>query len=437
MTRYTGSETIPAGRETAFCPDLKNLHEKTIIDKLNLKDEYLVYYSVEDEFDLFPAGAEYFARGGDSHPCIRLDGSLPPGEYNVRYKATIYYEYGKYVNSSSHSQIAELLEYFRINIMPPVALDHDLIAFTTSFYAVDGRTLAGGLDITDSGNTGITELVRRAKGSVTDFSWSPDGRMIAYAADDGIFTVNIDDGAIRELLHTGGMTFSPTWSADGKFIAFLDQEPFTGVVKHYGALMVVNTDDLSSTMLTAAGEKAVSPKWSPDGKWIAYTIIQDESMSDSYFTYGGIFLISPDGSTNISLKNAEQFSSSPIWSPDGSKITFIKEQDVCVVNSDGSHFKNLTNSPDIRDYLPTWDPTSTSIAYVSTSKTREDSINVITIGGKKKMELGAYPRDKNVISLAWGPDGKLVYELVLDLFVMNSDGSGVTLLGEGSAPAWQ
>ena len=68
--------------------------------------------------------------------------------------------------------------------------------------------------------------------------------------------------------------------------------------------------------------------------------------------------MNPDGSGVTPLTNTRK-DRSPVWSPDGSKIAFGSNRDgndeIYVMNADGSGQVNLTNSPAF-DYAPVWRP---------------------------------------------------------------------------------
>jgi Tol biopolymer transport system component len=55
-------------------------------------------------------------------------------------------------------------------------------------------------------------------------TWSPDGKLIAFTSDrDGrqqIYVMNADGSAVRRISQSAVADFSPTWSPDGKWIAF-------------------------------------------------------------------------------------------------------------------------------------------------------------------------------------------------------------------------
>lgn len=57
-------------------------------------------------------------------------------------------------------------------------------------------------------------------------SWSPDGKWVAIAANDGkgtrLFTVPVDGGPPVQLRDT--LSFNPVWSPDGRFIMYSEQQ---------------------------------------------------------------------------------------------------------------------------------------------------------------------------------------------------------------------
>jgi Tol biopolymer transport system component len=59
------------------------------------------------------------------------------------------------------------------------------------------------------------------------------------------------------------------------------------------------------------------------------------------------------------------FNFSPGWSPDGGQIVFAHERDgtfppsdIHVMNRDGSGRTNITQTPEVSEFLPDWGPAS-------------------------------------------------------------------------------
>ena len=57
-------------------------------------------------------------------------------------------------------------------------------------------------------------------------SWSPDGKLVAIAANEGtgtrLFLIPVDGGRPVQLLDT--LSFNPVWSPDGRFIMYSEQQ---------------------------------------------------------------------------------------------------------------------------------------------------------------------------------------------------------------------
>ena len=72
-------------------------------------------------------------------------------------------------------------------------------------------------------------------------------------------------------------------------------------------------------------EWATSPQISPDGKQVAYLRNFMNIMNDR--RDARIWLVNSDGSGHTKLTNREVRESSPVWSPDGSRISFVSSTD--------------------------------------------------------------------------------------------------------------
>lgn len=100
-------------------------------------------------------------------------------------------------------------------------------------------------------------------------TWSPDGKHIAYVSFEKkhsqIFTVDIETGKRRLLTAFAGINGAPAWSPDGRQLA---------VVLSKGGAPKIYTIDLTSgklTQLTFGEAIDTEPRFSPDGKSLLFT----------------------------------------------------------------------------------------------------------------------------------------------------------------------
>jgi dipeptidyl aminopeptidase/acylaminoacyl peptidase len=116
-------------------------------------------------------------------------------------------------------------------------------------------------------------------------TWSPDGRWIAftsnrsnttgrdpnYSNNTDIFLVPADSGAVRQLTVNPGPDRSPSWSPDGRFIAYLASERVNSSADQMD-LMVVAVDGGEPRNLTRELDHSVgSIEWASDGRSIYFT----------------------------------------------------------------------------------------------------------------------------------------------------------------------
>jgi Tol biopolymer transport system component len=108
---------------------------------------------------------------------------------------------------------------------------------------------------------------------------SPDGRSMAFVSDrSGQADVWLLDLETRKLQNLTGSTpkgvggnFRPAWSPDGKWIAFTsERDSPKGAPLLYTAVFVMRPDGTGLRRLTDPQTIAGSPSWSPDGKRLAY-----------------------------------------------------------------------------------------------------------------------------------------------------------------------
>jgi TolB protein len=184
------------------------------------------------------------------------------------------------------------------------------------------------------------------------------------------------------------------------------------------------------------------PSYAPNGKTIAFTKARGGYFTYDIYTMGG-------GSGVRNLTNHYDTDWQPAFSPDGKSIVFTRDdQDLYVMNADGTGVRTLTHLPDeFYSETPAWSPDATKIAFVGTSFDAEGNgitdIWTVNADGTDPTRLTDDPAAD--IDPAWSPDGtKIAYcsgRRGADVYVMNADGTDqrdLTLtdsLGEMD-PAW-
>lgn len=160
----------------------------------------------------------------------------------------------------------------------------------------------------------------------------------------------------------GYASTSIDWSADGTRIFFQDA----------GGTFTINLDGSNRVNLLNSQFVGYSPTWSPDGSRIAFV---RSPYSHGY--YREIFTINASGGSAVQLTNALPYSESvsPDWSPDGGQIVFSDAADllsnadsISVINSDGGSYQQiLTSNGDTINYEPKWSSDQTKIVFYRNS----------------------------------------------------------------------
>jgi TolB protein len=175
----------------------------------------------------------------------------------------------------------------------------------------------GHLFVMNPDGSGATDLTPAGYTDIRSFAWSPSGRQVSFSAlKDGvteppeIFVMSAAGGAVRQLTNNHLSDFGPSWSADGRFIAFTSIR--TGLSQVYR----MRADGSRQRRLTNAFGNCDSPAWSPRGNLIAFHC---STATDK------VFVMRPDG-THIRtlLRRSPTLDGNPSWSPDGRVIAFSR-----------------------------------------------------------------------------------------------------------------
>ena len=113
------------------------------------------------------------------------------------------------------------------------------------------------------------------------------------------------------------------------------------------------------------------------------------------------------------------------------------------MNADGSGLTNLTQSPEIADFMCAWAPDGMQIAFVSICN-RMSAIYLMNRDGSGTVQVTTGPNGLSIHTPTWSPDGKriafMTTERYGEIHVVNIDGTGLLNLTDNRAddgyPSW-
>jgi Tol biopolymer transport system component len=262
-------------------------------------------------------------------------------------------------------------------------------------------------------------LIKRSSPADFHVAWrfdvSPDGQRVVFSGYQSeatpvmdLWSVPAAGGAATKITSgtTDGM-YSPSFTADGKHIVY----------ESAGSLWMIRSDGAGGKRkIPGSGVgQDVNPDVSRDDT-IVFTSVQQKALTSEQAGYQAklraagysedevkaqmkavgfqaertyvIWTSSLDGGSLTQLREG----SYPRWSPDGSRIVFVHQDDIWTIKADGTELTQLTSTKDIAEGLPSYSDDGKSIVFVSNEahqqgQTESYNVFVMNADGSSKTQV--------------------------------------------------
>ncbi len=277
------------------------------------------------------------------------------------------------------------------------------------------------------------------------FTWSPDGKVIRFDKQDGLWEMSSDGSGLHRLLPDWkhSIPCCGQWTHDGEFFLFESSDQLWALDERRGLFRRPSPVPIQlTTGPTAWGAPVVGR----DGKTIfddgsrrrgeltridlktgssqpflggisaEYVAFSPDGNSVAYVSYpeGILWRAARDGSEPMQLTHSPNQASNPRWSPDSKEIVFA------LISSDGNQSIRRISAADgaplwliseetAETSDPNWSPDGKRVVFSRTPGVPERDLRIVDLETK---QVTVVPGSVGKWSPRWSPDGRYIAALI-------------------------